>query len=114
MRRSHLIPLAHRGHLILHMTRAAACSCIRCRYFCGFSRAVVSRRYQFNADLFVARRVRVLELDTAAFRARSVGGGEKFVLGRHEQGTEVKAVTYSAMRITQADGRVDVLVIVDI
>ena len=40
--------------------------------------------------------------------------GETFTLGKHPQGTEVKAITYSAMRVTEAEGRTDVLVIVDI
>jgi SHS2 domain-containing protein len=46
--------------------------------------------------------------------------GEKFDLSKHPQGTEVKAITYSAMQIHEkpAEGttpaRVDVYVIVDI
>ena len=70
--------------------------------------------YQFNADLFACRRVKVLSIDRAAWRVTSLGVGEGFELGRHPQGTEVKAITYSAMRVTEEEGRVDVLVIVDI
>ena len=65
-------------------------------------------------ELFVCKRVAVLEFDRDAFRIRSRGVGERFELGRHEQGIEVKAITYSAMRVTEAAGRTDVLVIVDI
>ena len=65
-------------------------------------------------EFFVCKRVAVLELDRDAFRIRSRGVGERFQLGRHEQGTEVKAITYSAMRITETPDRTDVLVIVDI
>ena len=65
-------------------------------------------------EFFVCKRVAVLELDRDAFRIRSRGVGERFQLGRHEQGTEVKAITYSAMRITETAERTDVLTIVDI
>ena len=70
--------------------------------------------YLFNAELFVTRRLRVVELDRERFSIRALCVGERFELGRHPQGTEVKAITYSAMRITEEEGRVDVLVIVDI
>ena len=87
---------------------------------------------------FVPRRLRVVSLDRAAFRVRSLAVGECFELGRHPQGTaaavrsvgrgrrvslhtsglavgtEVKAITYSAMRITETSTRADLLVIVDI
>ena len=55
-------------------------------------------------------------LDRQQWRIASTGVGETFQLGRHPQGTEVKAITYSAMRVTEdaASGRTDVLVIVDI
>ena len=33
------------------------------------------------------------------WRIRARGVGEKFELGRHPQGTEVKAITYSNMQI---------------
>ena len=40
--------------------------------------------------------------------------GERFVRGRHEAGTEVKAITYSAMQIRESPGDCEVFVIVDI
>lgn len=40
--------------------------------------------------------------------------GERFDRHRHECGTEVKAITYSAMQVLQADGDAEVFVIVDI
>jgi SHS2 domain-containing protein len=40
--------------------------------------------------------------------------GERFDRSRHECGTEVKAVTYSAMQIRQQPGDAEVFVIVDI
>ena len=69
---------------------------------------------QFNVELFVCRRLKVLSLDRENWAIESVGVGETFELGRHPQGLEVKAITYSAMRITEVDRRADVLVIVDV
>ncbi|KAJ8978896.1 hypothetical protein NQ317_008875 [Molorchus minor] len=42
--------------------------------------------------------------------------GEEFTLGKHPQGTEVKAITYSAMQIVNKpeQSRADVFVIIDI
>ena len=40
--------------------------------------------------------------------------GEKFDRHRHECGTEVKAITYSAMQIREQQGDAEVFVIVDI
>ena len=40
--------------------------------------------------------------------------GETFELGKHPQGTEIKAVTYSNMQINEKEDKVDVYVIVDI
>ena len=73
--------------------------------------------YLFNAELFVTKRIRIVGFDREACTIRSLHAGERFQLGRHPQGTEVKAITYSAMRITEdveEHGRTDVLVIVDI
>ena len=69
--------------------------------------------FAFNADLFVCRRMHVCAIDRENWRLRSCGVGERFRLGKHPQGTEVKAIAYSAMRITEQPERTD-LVIVDI
>ena len=53
-------------------------------------------------------------IDRDSWTIASEGVGERFELGRHPQGIEVKAITYSALRVTEADGRTDVLVIVDV
>ena len=70
--------------------------------------------FQFNAEHFVCRRIKITSMEKKTFTISSIGAGETFVLGQHPQGTEVKAITYSAMRITEAESRSDVLVIVDI
>lgn len=40
--------------------------------------------------------------------------GENFSKSRHVQGTEVKAITYSAMQVIETDQKTDIYVIVDI
>ena len=40
--------------------------------------------------------------------------GERFRRGDHASGTEIKAITYSAMQIRQEEGDAEVFVIVDI
>ena len=63
---------------------------------------------------FVCRRVAVTGFDRKRWRIASTGCGEAFELGRHPQGIEVKAITYSALRVTESEDRTDVLVIVDV
>lgn len=70
--------------------------------------------FAFSADFFVARSIRVVELDRSACRVRSVGSGEKFSLGKHQQGTEVKAITHSNMQIHERADNSEIFVIVDI
>ncbi len=71
--------------------------------------------FQFNAEHFICRRLKVtaFQRDTS-WRVASVGVGETFELGRHPQGIEVKAITYSMLRVTESEDRTDVLVIVDV
>jgi len=56
--------------------------------------------YQFCVEGFVARRVTVVSLDRQEFKIRATGFGETFrPRVKHPQGTEIKAITYSAMQI---------------
>lgn len=50
------------------------------------------------------------------FRIKCKCYGEEFVIGKHPQGTEVKAITYSAMQILNepSKGRFEIFVIIDI
>lgn len=66
--------------------------------------------YKFCADDFIPREVKVLHFDTVNFKIRSMGWGEQFSLDKHPQGTEVKAITYSAMQIHDKE----IFVIIDI
>ncbi|XP_030320408.1 protein archease isoform X2 [Calypte anna] len=70
--------------------------------------------YKFSAnEFFIPREVKVLYIDRMHFKIRSIGWGEEFSLPKHPQGTEVKAITYSAMQICE-DEKPEVFVIIDI
>ncbi len=71
--------------------------------------------FEFCGNEFLPLTVRVVHCDLDTFRMRSVGVGERFDREKHVLGTEVKAITYSAMQVNQsACGAYDVYVIVDI
>ncbi|NXJ84956.1 ARCH archease, partial [Trogon melanurus] len=70
--------------------------------------------YKFSAnEFFIPREVKVVYIDRMQFKIRSIGWGEEFTLSKHPQGTEVKAITYSAMQICE-DEKPEVFVIIDI
>ncbi|XP_070620974.1 protein archease isoform X2 [Erythrolamprus reginae] len=70
--------------------------------------------YKFSAEeFFIPREVKVLHIDRMNFKIRSIGWGEEFSLQKHPQGTEVKAITYSAMQVLE-EGKPEVFVIIDI
>ncbi|XP_042625388.1 protein archease isoform X2 [Cyprinus carpio] len=70
--------------------------------------------FKFSADIFfIPREVKVLHIDRVRFRIRSIGWGEEFNLNKHPQGTEVKAITYSAMQVHDTE-KPDIFVIIDI
>ncbi|KAM9319246.1 protein archease isoform 2-T2 [Gastrophryne carolinensis] len=70
--------------------------------------------YKFSADqYFIPREVKVLHIDRMGLKIRSIGWGEEFSLDKHPQGTEVKAITYSAMQICEEE-KPEVFVIIDI
>ncbi|MBN3320570.1 ARCH archease, partial [Atractosteus spatula] len=70
--------------------------------------------FKFSADqFFIPRVVKVLHIDRMRFRMRSIGWGEEFRISKHPQGTEVKAITYSAMQIHE-ENKPEIFVIIDI
>ena len=58
--------------------------------------------------------MKILEFDKEKFTIKARGVGEEFQLGKHPQGTEVKAITYSNMQIRSAGDKNDLYVIIDI
>uniref|UniRef100_A0AAZ3PRQ4 Protein archease n=1 Tax=Oncorhynchus tshawytscha TaxID=74940 RepID=A0AAZ3PRQ4_ONCTS len=63
--------------------------------------------FKFSADLFFIPRVRTFNV------LIPVRWGEEFNLVKHPQGTEVKAITYSAMQIHDID-KPEIFAIIDI
>jgi len=59
------------------------------------------------------KEVKVLHIDRMQFKIRSIGWGEEFSLSKHPQGTEVKAITYSAMQIHDTE-KPEIFAIIDI
>ncbi|KAL0127942.1 hypothetical protein PUN28_003300 [Cardiocondyla obscurior] len=73
--------------------------------------------FMFSAEPYiVAKKVKITEFDREKFQIRATAYGEEFVIGKHTQGAEVKAITYSAMQINEPPqvDHPEVFVIVDI
>ncbi|CAL8463463.1 g2997 [Coccomyxa elongata] len=70
--------------------------------------------FVFGTEMLVCREITVVKLDRMLWRIHAIGKGEHFERGRHSSGTEIKAITYSAMQITEKENDAEVFVIVDI
>ena len=70
--------------------------------------------FNFHNSGFIPKDISIDNYDTMIYAISSNGDGEIFDLARHPRGMEVKAITYSAMRIVEIEGRCDVYVVVDI
>jgi len=53
----------------------------------------------FCIDKIVCKKITILHFDKENFKIKAKGQGEKFDKKKHPQGTEIKAITYSAMQI---------------
>lgn len=64
----------------------------------------------------ICKKLVITEFNTEEFRIVCKCYGEEFQLGKHPQGSEVKAITYSAMQIIDEpkDNKYEVFVIIDI
>ena len=58
--------------------------------------------------------IAITDMDLDQWTITAVGYGECMDLDRHPQGTEVKAITYSAMQIKQTKDKCECLVVIDI
>ena len=70
--------------------------------------------FVFSTEMFVVRELRLGPINRDSWELRVTAVGSRFTPGQHEQGTEVKAITYSAMQIHDREGDAEVFVIVDI
>ncbi|KAK4523125.1 hypothetical protein GAYE_PCTG36G1016 [Galdieria yellowstonensis] len=72
--------------------------------------------FQYGANYIILCQLEVtrIQLD-GLFLVEAIGQGEVFDTQRHPQGTEIKAITYSAMQITKEEGgQIHMYFIVDI
>merc|ERR1712129_23753 len=67
-----------------------------------------------EGEYLIFRDIDITEFDSEAFRITATGYGEVMDLQKHPQGTEVKAITYSAMQISDAKEKCECWVVVDI
>lgn len=71
--------------------------------------------FLFSAEPFlICRKLEICKFDLEHFEIECLCYGEPFDLAKHPQGTEVKAITYSAMQIIQRPTKNEVFVIIDI
>lgn len=70
--------------------------------------------FRFCTDGFACRRATILSFDRENFKIRVRGEGERWDPAKHPQGTEIKAITYSAMQIIENEDKCELFVIVDI
>lgn len=73
--------------------------------------------FLFSVEPFlICKKLVITEFNTEEFRIVCKCYGEEFQIGKHPQGTEVKAITYSAMQIIDEpkDNKFEVFVIIDI
>ncbi|CRK93343.1 CLUMA_CG006884, isoform A [Clunio marinus] len=77
--------------------------------------------FLFSAeDFIIPKKLIITNFNTETFYIKCSCYGETFDLSKHPQGTEVKAITYSAMQIVQNpnpnqnQNKVDIFVIIDI
>ncbi|CAE7629899.1 ZBTB8OS [Symbiodinium sp. CCMP2456] len=59
--------------------------------------------YVFATEMHVSRCIEILSFDEHKFSIRARGYGEKMDLRKHEQGTEIKAITMHMMKILAPD-----------
>lgn len=70
--------------------------------------------FNFHDSGFIPKVICIDKYDAATSKITSNGDGEVLDLSRHPRGMEVKAITYSAMRVVESEGRCDIYVVVDI
>eukprot|EP01107_Rhizomastix_libera_P011720 TRINITY_DN29350_c0_g1_i1.p1 TRINITY_DN29350_c0_g1~~TRINITY_DN29350_c0_g1_i1.p1 ORF type:complete len:142 (+),score=23.10 TRINITY_DN29350_c0_g1_i1:1-426(+) len=68
----------------------------------------------YATEYFICSKVVITDIDMTNFTISAYGEGEKFDPKRHEQGTEIKAITMHNMHIEEVDGVCHAYVTVDI
>lgn len=68
----------------------------------------------FNTEFFVCKAIHIIKFDRETWEIEAKGSGETFSPETHAMGTEIKAITYSAMQVVEERDKSEVYVIVDI
>ena len=98
--------------------RVCVCACVCVCVFCVWVHSLqpfslsVALTQVFCIEQVVCTQVTITEFDRVNFRIKATCKGEKFSKAKHTHGTEVKAITYSAMQIHETPTRSDVYTIV--
>eukprot|EP00871_Galdieria_phlegrea_P003831 jgi/Galph1/4449/GphlegSOOS_G3035.1 len=69
--------------------------------------------YLYGSNYYILCHLKVTCLQLEEYKIEAIGEGEVFQRDRHPQGTEIKAITYSAMQLLQEEG-IHIYYIVDI
>lgn len=70
--------------------------------------------FGFATDFFVPCELCIVKFDRESWEIEAQGRGQVFDRNKHVSGTEIKAITYSAMQVEEREGDAEVFVIVDI
>eukprot|EP01126_Amoeba_proteus_P027538 TRINITY_DN2732_c0_g1_i7.p1 TRINITY_DN2732_c0_g1~~TRINITY_DN2732_c0_g1_i7.p1 ORF type:complete len:129 (-),score=33.05 TRINITY_DN2732_c0_g1_i7:240-626(-) len=70
--------------------------------------------FLFSTEFIVFKKIEITHFDKKAFRVVFRCFGERWDEHKHPQGTEIKAITYSAMCIVEEKEKAELWVIVDI
>jgi len=70
--------------------------------------------FVFSTEWLVCSEIQITQFDKENFKIKAIGKGEKLNKSKHTTGTEIKAITYSAMQISEGPDQSEVYVIVDI
>jgi len=70
--------------------------------------------FVFSTEWLVCCEIQITQFDKENFKIKAIGKGEKLNKSKHTTGTEIKAITYSAMQISEGPDQSEVYVIVDI
>ncbi|GAM22789.1 hypothetical protein SAMD00019534_059640, partial [Acytostelium subglobosum LB1] len=68
----------------------------------------------FSTEFIVFKEISIVSFDRESFKIEAKGRGVELDKEKHTTGTEIKAITYSCMKIEEKPERTDVFVIVDI
>eukprot|EP01132_Coremiostelium_polycephalum_P005241 gene5241-6522_t len=70
--------------------------------------------FLFNTEFIVFKKINITEFDLENFKIVAEAKGIELDKSKHTTGTEIKAITYSCMKITQDKEKSEIYVIVDI